>query len=135
MVCFLRNFACAGFLAVMLAGCGGASVPFKDDSKDTAAFALSVKQVVLNAVEELKTSKQPADTLRSIMQTVSELEACPTGEHLSTYQQIHTIAADLLAKSENGRSSDLTAKLTEMSKLANTLPGEVTVVKETDPDR
>lgn len=87
----------------MLAGCGGAAVPFKDDSKDTAAFALSVKQVVLNAAEELKASKQPADTLGIFCRTLSELEACPTGEHLSTYQQIHTIAADLLAKSENGR--------------------------------
>lgn len=124
-----------GLLAGLLAGCGGGTVPYTDNSKDTAAFALSVKQVVLNAADELKSSKQPADTLSTIVQTLSELEACPTGEHLSTYQQIHTIASGLLAKSENGRPPDLQPKLAEITKLANTLPGTVVVVKETEADR
>jgi hypothetical protein len=130
----MRVFICAALFSVVL-GCGGAERPYTDNSKDATAFATSVKQLVLNAAEELKTSKQPADTVRAIVLTLSELEGVPTGEYLGTYQQMHTIASDLLAKSENGRPSDMNAKLSEITKLATTLPGEVTISKETDVDR
>lgn len=135
MICVLRNFACAALCTVALVGCGGGERPFTDNSKDSAAFAKDVKQVILNAAEELKTSKQPGDTVRAIVQTLSDLDQCPTGEHLQTYKDMHAIASDLLTKSENGRPSDMNAKLAEITKLANTLPGEVTIVKETGTDR
>jgi hypothetical protein len=120
--------------AVGFVGCGPSELPFTDDSKDTTAFAKSVKSVILNVAEESKTSKQPADSLRAVVQTLSELDACPTGEHLKTYKEVFEIASDLLARVEKGKPSDFQSKIDSMVKLANSLPGDVKVEKETSKD-
>jgi hypothetical protein len=129
----MRVFICAALFSVVL-GCGGAERPYTDNSKDATAFATSVKQVVLSAVEELKTSKQPADTLNTIVLMLGELDVAPTGEYLGTYQQLHSVASDLLSKSESGRPSDMQSKLGEITKLANSLPGDVVIQKDSHVD-
>ena len=59
---------------------------------------------------------------------------CPTGDHLKTYQDLHTCAKELLAKCENGRPADMMSSLDEITKLAQSLPGEVVIEKEKGRD-
>jgi hypothetical protein len=126
----LCQIVCGLLIATGLVGCGGGELPYTDNSKDSASFAIDMKRVVLRAAEDTKKSPQPADTIRVIVQTLSELDKCPTGEYLKTYQDLHAKASELLQRSENGKPSDLSAKLKEIVDLANTLPGEVTIEKE-----
>lgn len=121
-------------IAIALVGCGPSELPYTDNSKDSAAFARDIKQIILNSAEDIVRSPQPADTIRVIVQSLSELDACPTGDNLKTYEQLHKLAADLLQQSEKGKSADLAGKVNEIVDLANTLPGEVTIVKEKGRD-
>ena len=125
---------CGLFLAATLIGCGPGELPYTDNSKDSAKFALDIKRIILSSAEDIKKAPQPADAIRVIVQSRSELDACPTGEHLKTYQQLHSLSSELLQKSENGKPADLPAKLKEIIDLANTLPGEVTIEKERGND-
>ncbi len=125
---------CSLMLATSIIGCGAGEIPYTDNSKDSGRFALDIKQMILSSAEDIKKSPQPADAIRVIVQSLSELDACPTGEYLKTYQDLHVKASDLLAKSENGKPSDLTAKMKEIVDLANTLPGEVKIEKEVGKD-
>lgn len=121
-------------LTVVLIGCGAGELPYTDNSKDSSRFALDIKQMILSSAEDIKKSPQPADSIRVIVQSLSELDACPTGDHLKTFQELHKLSSDLLAKSENGKPSDLPAKMKEIVDLANTLPGEVKIEKEVGKD-
>ncbi len=105
-----------------------------DNSKDSARFALDMKRMILSSADDIQKAPQPADAIRVIVQSLSELDACPTGEYLTIYKDLHAKSSDLLAKSENGKPSDLPAKLKEIVDLANTLPGEVKIEKETGKD-
>ncbi len=125
---------CGLLLSVALIGCGASELPYTDNSKDSASFALDIKRIILSSAEDIKKSPQPADTIRVIVQSLSELDACPTGDHLKTFQELHTLSSALLAKSENGKPADLTAKLKEIVDLANTLPGDVKIEKEIGND-
>ena len=110
-------------------GCGPRELPFTDNSKDSVAFALSMKTLVLNTTENLKTSKEPADTLGGVVLSLSELGVCPTGEYLKTYQEIHSLASALKAECEKGKPAGFDAKVKAIAELAKTLPGNVEPVK------
>jgi hypothetical protein len=131
----MSRIACLGLVSAVLLGCGATELPYTDNSRDSAAFAKSVKEVVLSAAEELKTAKQPADAVRTIVEMLSELDVCPTGDHLKSYQEMHAIASDLLAKCEKGRPADMQNLLTQIAQLASALPGDVVVVKESGKER
>lgn len=120
-------------LLVGITGCGEAEMPYKDSSKDSAAFALDIKQLILNSAEDIKKSPKP-DTIRAIVQSLSELDACPTGDHLKTYQELFKLTSELLNQAESGKPADLPAKVQEIVDLANTLPGDVKVEKEVGND-
>ena len=105
------NALCGLLLAALMLGCGAGELPYTDNSKDSSRFALDIKRMILSSAEDIKKSPQPADAIRVIVQSLSELDACPTGEHLKTFQDLHKLSADLLAKSENGKPADLPAKL------------------------
>jgi hypothetical protein len=125
---------CLG-MAAMLAGCGPSELPFTDNSKDADAFGRSIKVLVLHTAEELKTSKQPADALRAIVQSLSELDACPTGEYLPIYQEMHKLTSDLLSQCETGKQpADFQSKLAAIAEKAKGLPGIVRVEKEDSKD-
>lgn len=124
----------AALLAAMIPGCGPAEEPFTDNSKDTAAFAQSIKQLVLSSAERIKTSKQPGDDVRVIAQTLAELDIAPTGEHLATYQELHKLASALADASETGKPSNFQSQMNAIVELANKLPGEVKIEQESGED-
>lgn len=114
----------------MLIGCGSSELPFTDNSRDSLAFSKSIKELVLNTVERTKKSARPADAIRGIVLAVSELDACPVGDHMEIYKRLHSAAAALLAECEKGKPSNLEAKLEELAKIAEGLPGDLKVEKE-----
>ena len=125
---------CGLLLATTIIGCGAGELPYTDNSKDSAKFALDMKQMIIGSVEDIKKAAQPADSIRVIVQSLSELDACPTGDYLKTYQQLHALSSELLQRSESGKPADLAAKLKEIVDLADTLPGEVKIEKERGND-
>ena len=130
----LCQVICGLLFAASLIGCGAGELPYTDNSKDSASFALDMKRMILGSAEDIKKSPQPADAIRVIVQSLSELDACPTGNYLKTYQQLHALSSELLQQSEKGKPADLPAKLKEIVDLANTLPGEVKIEKERGND-
>ena len=126
----LRFFLGMGLLSCSMVGCGPGELPFTDNSKDSSAFALSMKGLILNTTENIKSIKEPTDALRGIVAALSELDVCPTGEHLKTYQEIHSRASTLMKECENGKPSGFDGKIKEIAELAKTLPGDPKIEKE-----
>ena len=123
----MRLFLCLSVL--IFVGCGQSGQrPYTDHSRDPEAFALDVKQVVVNSVEDAKTSPEPEDEISSIVDMLDDLSRQPTGDYRETYDQLLSLAGDIRAACEaaNGRPSDLAARLDELVALANQLPGTVT---------
>jgi len=118
------SFSCFVFFLVTC-GCGPAELPFTDNSKDSEAFAKTIKGLVLNTVERIKDSPQPADSLRQVVLSLSELKDCPTGSHLATYEDMFKLSSALLKDSEKGKPTDFKPRLAEIADLAKKLPGEV----------
>ncbi|MEQ1829679.1 MAG: hypothetical protein ABL921_27195 [Pirellula sp.] len=129
-----NTLRCVLLLVIAFVGCGPKELPFTDHSKDADAFGRSIKILVLSTADELKTSKQPTDALRTIVQSLSELDACPTGEYLPTYKELHKLSSELLAQCEKSKPSDYLAKLSAIAEKAKTLPGVVRVEKESSTD-
>jgi hypothetical protein len=69
-----------------------------------------------------------------VVQSLSELDACPTGNHLKTFQEIFKLSSELLKQAENGKPADLPGKVKAIVDLANSLPGEVKIEKERGND-
>jgi len=93
-----------------------------------------MKGLVLNTTENIKTIKEPADALRGIVVALSELDVCPTGEHLKTYQEIHTLAKALMIDCEKGKPAGFDGRIKEITEVANKLPGDPKIEKEASKD-
>lgn len=123
----MRLFLCLSVL--IFVGCGQSGQrPYTDHSRDPAAFALDVKQVVVNSVEDAKTSREPEDEISNIVDLLDDLSRQPTGDYRETYDQLLSLAREIHAACEaaNGRPSDLSARLDDLLALADQLPGTVT---------
>ncbi len=125
----LALLLCSALLCSAI-GCGPRELPFTDNSKDSVAFALSMKGLVLNTTENIKTVREPSDALRGIVSALSELDVCPTGEHLKTYQEIHSLASALMKECEKGKPAGFDGKIKAIAELAKTLPGDPKIEKE-----
>ena len=126
----MKLFLGLGLLLCSTLGCSPAELPFTDNSKDSAAFALSTKTLILNIAENIKLSKEPGDVLGGIVSSLSALDVSPTGEHLKTYQEIHALASALATECQNGKPAGFDGKLKAIADLAKTLPGDAKVEKE-----
>lgn len=123
----MRLFLCLSVL--IFVGCGQSGQrPYTDHSRDPAAFALDVKQVVVNSVEDAKTSREPEDEISNIVDLLDDLSRQPTGDYRETYDQLLSLAREIHAACEaaNGRPADLSARLNDLLALADQLPGTVT---------
>ncbi len=112
---------------VALMGCGGE--PIVDHSRDPQMFALDVKELTAQSVAEARTSSEPADALFNLVDTLAELGAQPTGQHLSRYQEIRALATGIYedAQAVDGRPEGLEERLDQLWALAEQLPGQVDV--------
>jgi hypothetical protein len=125
----MRLILCLSVLVLL--GCGQSGQrPYTDHSRDPEAFALDVKQLVVNSVEDARTSREPEDEISNIVDLLDDLSRHPTGDYRETYDQLLSLAGDIRAACEaaNGRPSDLATRLDELLALANQLPGTVTPV-------
>jgi hypothetical protein len=110
-------------------GCSNVEDPGHNRNSDM--FALDIKRLVLNQVEEAKGSKYPGDEIFAVLSEFEDLESRPVGDHLGVYQELKNKLSDLHKKCESvdGRPSDLLASLQDITRLVSQLPGEVTVDK------
>ncbi len=114
----------------LVVGCsGGNGVPYTDHSRDPEAFALTIKQMVFNAVEDARESPHPAESLDGIAAAFEGgLGRLPVGDYRSVYEELYSVASDLYEEAEriDGRPADLETRLHELVALADQLPGDVT---------
>lgn len=119
----IRWTVCVLMLVVL--GCGGGDVV--DHSRDPGMFASTVKDLVHRSVEDARESDEPADALWAVVHQLEpdELRRRPTGNHLSVYQQLYTLASEIHQASEavDGRPPNLEERLDELAALADQLPG------------
>lgn len=114
-----------------LVGCHS-EAPYTDNSRDSAAYAVDVKRVILEHVETARKSSEPGDQVLTIVTELRQSKDRPVGEQGPIY-------ADLLAKAEallnecnsapNGKPASLSRSLDELVKTTQTLPGEVVLLK------
>ena len=116
---------------ICLAGCGGSSVPFNDDSQDTEKFATLIKQVVAESVADARKSKEPADQIRLIADAVKG-DNKPVGAYGEIYSRLGAAANELAEACEraDGPTPDMSKKLDDLLAIADELPGSVTVDEE-----
>jgi len=122
-----------GLLFCSTFGCGPRELAYEDNSKDSAAFALDVKNLVLNTAENIKKSREPADSLGGIVSALSSLDKIPAGEHLKTYKEIHLLASALQTECEKGKPAGFDAKIKAIADLAKTLLGDA-LIEKSGPD-
>lgn len=123
--------AILSLLAVL--GCGPAesTVPFTDNSQDTTAYALTVKQAVSDQVTLAMTSKEPADQMATLTSMLELPENRPQGEHEPIYLEI-LAAAQKLSKEcaeANGKPKGLAESLKALKAISDKLPGTVSESK------
>jgi hypothetical protein len=129
---YLRNVLLVALLANI--GCGGGStVPFKDNSQDTDAYAQSVKQAVADQVALAMTSSEPGDQIASIANLLENPDNRPQGPHESIYLEIRSAAQDIMLEcsaAAEGRPDGLEESLTKLQALAEKLPGTVALTAQ-----
>jgi hypothetical protein len=118
-------------------GCGGGgdAHPYTDHSQDAEAWAKETKVLAVRIADGAKTSREPADVLRSLVEHLENPHA-PKGNYETTYTEMLNIAKPLMQECEqapNGKPSGLNQKLDQIVKAAEPLPGEVSRVG-TDED-
>jgi hypothetical protein len=124
---FLVGCLLVSFFGV--AGCGGGESPhpFTDHTQDAEAYAKEVKTLTVRMAEATKTSPEPADNLRALVEQLENPNA-PQGNYQATYTEILNVAKPLLQECEqapNGKPKGLNQKLDQLAKAAEKLPGEV----------
>jgi hypothetical protein len=112
-------------VAISLVGCGQAEPPFTDNSQDPLAYARDVKAQVQSAVRQSRSSSEPADYLDPLVTELKRTDR-PLGESRAIYDDLRTRAEQLVADCKSaGRSApNLSARLDELMKVAQSLPGD-----------
>lgn len=110
-------------------GCGGDNRPFVDNSKDPQAFALTVKQMLIDSIADAKDAKEPGDTFEALVQVFDgklDGNQLPVGDYLEIYREVWQTSQEFAKKCADvdGRPSDLNAGLDKLKSLAERLPGE-----------
>ena len=110
-------------------GCGApeSKVPFTDNSQDTTAYALTVKQAVSDQVLLAMTSSEPADQLTTLTSMLELPENRPQGEHEPIYLEILAAAQKLSQEcaAANGKPQGLAESLKALKAISDKLPGTV----------
>ena len=120
--CFL---APAFAVALVLAGCGPAELPYTDNSQDSLAYARDVKAQVTSAARHARSSNEPVDYLAPVLLELKRTDR-PLGASSAVYGDLRARVEQLVADCERaGRGApNLSSRLDELIKVVNTLPGE-----------
>jgi hypothetical protein len=112
-------------LAVVCVGCGPKELPYTDNSQDPFAYARDVKGLVVSAARRAKASSEPVDFLAPALLELKRTDR-PVGEHRSIYEDLRNRLDQLVRDCEQagGKAPNLSARLDELIKLAQTLPGD-----------
>jgi hypothetical protein len=118
---FMRGVA----TLVLLWGCGPAELPYNDNSQDSAAYARDVKTLIATAVRQAKGAREPIDYLSPVSHELQRTDR-PYGEHSATYEDLRNRVEQLVldCQKAGGKAQNLSARLDELLKLSQTLPGE-----------
>jgi hypothetical protein len=119
----------AGVCALAIFGCGGSEAPFTDTSQDAGAYAKNVKELALVCASEAKKSPEPADSISPLVEELKQTDR-PQGEHAAKYAEMRAAAEAIVAEGNpaNGKATATQLqKIDELAKLAESLPGEVTI--------
>ncbi len=118
---------CCLLALCVVAGCGPEELPYNDTSQDPEAYAQNVKLLVVRSVESARTSREPAEDIRPIIEELEQTDR-PHGSYAATYAEILNIARPLVEEMEKAggnRPPGMDQKLNELMKIAGALPGEV----------
>lgn len=119
--------------ALTLAGCGASDHrQFTDNSRDPEALATNIKQVVLTAIYESESAREPADALSMVVVSLDgKLSKMPVGNYASVYEELLAVSSELHQACEqvDGRAPGLDAGLKRLAELAEQLPGDVEPLK------
>lgn len=117
-----------------LSGCGsGDERPFRDDSRDPAAYAARIKNFVLNELEYARESSEPEGLGFLMVNELEQYPENPVGEHEETYAKLLELAKQLREhlQSGGGLEDEAAEAITaEMTALAKELPGERQMAEE-----
>jgi hypothetical protein len=122
----LRHFFGIAFAgAMLLLGCGRSELPYTDNSRDPLAYARDVKTLVVTAARQANGSKEPLDFLGPVLHELNRTDR-PVGEFRSVYDELRKRVEQLIRDCERagGRAPNLSGRLDEVIKLAQTLPGD-----------
>lgn len=114
------------FIVFLIAGCSG-EPSFTDHSQDQDRYAKDVKQLAINAIEQANKSREPGDCLLPLVTELADQVELnrPVGSHKPTYDEMLALAKPLAEECNNGKPANLAARLGQLKKLAEKLPGEV----------
>lgn len=121
-------------LVPLAAGCAG-EIPYTDNSADPESYAQDVKYLVLDRVEAAKKSREPADQISVILLELEGSPNRPKGSYGDIYAELLTEARQIVEECEraNGRAPGLDAKLANLAKIAEKLPGTVDISRPPEP--
>ena len=128
----MRHSLCFCFTLLLAVGCGDSKSKV-DNSQDPEAYARDVKQLVLDHVAIAAKSREPADQMAVIIAELEQRDR-PLGSYQPTYEKLLTAAREIHAESKkaNGRPGNLNARLNQLRKMAESLPGQVDVRGEAE---
>ena len=127
-----RRFALAFHVATVatLAGCSPAEPPYVDSSQDPLAYSRDVKAQVQSAVRRAKSASEPLDHLDPLLTELKRTDR-PLGDSRAIYDDLRQRVEQLVAdcKSAGRAAPNLNARLDELLKVAQSLPGDSLLAK------
>ncbi|MCL4204996.1 MAG: hypothetical protein KJ000_21150 [Pirellulaceae bacterium] len=121
-----------GLLLLAIIGCGRSRMPYTDHSRDSAAYAKDIKELVIDHVGLAKKSREPADMIAPIINELEQIRERPTGQHHSVYEELLETARRVFdaCQQGNGRPTGIDKQLDQLVALVDRLPGDVNIVYE-----
>jgi hypothetical protein len=128
--CFMTRGLIA---AVLLTACGPAELPYNDNSQDATAYARDVKTMIATAARQAKGASEPLDYLTPVSHELARTDR-PYGELRPVYEDLRKRLDELVLECQKagGKAPNLSARLDELQKLAQTLPGETPARQKAD---
>ncbi len=107
-------------------GCSGDPRAYEDHSRDAMRYAVTLKQMVYEVVNEAIRAPDPGDIIWPLVLELEQKDR-PRGDFAQVVDELHQEASQLHASCQqapSGRPADLESRLRRLLALAEKLPGE-----------